>query len=65
MMSPLCILLWRATERALVIEPAMDSYRKCLRFGESYGEPQKFSVTKQAIESYRKCLRYAASYGEP
>ena len=43
----------------------MDSYRKCLRFGESYGEPQKFSVTKQAIESYRKCLRYAASYGEP
>ena len=35
--------LWRATESVSVMEKAMESYRKCLRFGESYGALQKVS----------------------
>ena len=70
--------LWRATESVSVMEKAMESYRKCLRFGESYGALQKVSplyrklwrvigsvcVLEKAMESYRKCLRYTESYGE-
>jgi len=35
--------LWRATESVSVMEKAVESYRKCLCFRESYGELQKVS----------------------
>ena len=70
--------LWSATESVSVIEKAMVSYRKCLCFGESYGELQKVSplwrklwrvigsvyVLEKAMESCRMCVRYAAGYGQ-
>jgi hypothetical protein len=40
---PLWSKLWRAIGCVSVMQPAMGSYKKCLRFGESYGELQKVS----------------------
>lgn len=59
------------------MEQAMESYRKCLPYGTSYGDLRKVSklcsllwratgsasFMQQAMESPKKCLRHGTSYG--